>query len=370
MTRAPIYVTKPELPPIDELIPYLEQIWANGILTNSGPLHQKFESELATALGVKHLSLFANGTVALITAIQALDLSGEVITTPFSFVATANAIRWNSLTPVFVDVDRRTLNLDPRQLEGAINPRTSAVLPVHCYGHPCDVHAVEEVATRYGLRVLYDAAHAFGVEIDGRSILNFGDCSVLSFHATKVLNTFEGGAVVSRDASIKARVDQLRNFGIIDSVSVAVAGMNGKMSELNAAVGLLQLKRVSAHLQRRRDIDALYRELLADIPGVRCIGKSGEDVANAAYFPIVLDEAYPVRRDELADRLVSNGVIARKYFYPLISEFQAFRDLPSADSRLLPNAAAAAANVLCLPIYPMLSNDEVEYVAGLVAARN
>lgn len=367
MKRAPVYVTRPELPPLEELVPYLERIWASRILTNSGPIHQEFERELAAHLGVEHLSLFTNGTIALITALQALGLSGEVITTPYSFVATANSIRWNGLEPVFVDVDAQTLNLDPRQLESAITTRTSAILPVHCYGHPCDVVAIDKVAHEHGLKVVYDAAHAFGVQIGARSLLNQGDCSVLSFHATKVFNTFEGGAVICRDIGVKRRVDQLRNFGIEDGESVSEPGMNGKMSELNAAIGLLQLKRVSEHLEQRREVDRLYRELLRGVRGIRILEASGQSTSNAAYFPILIGDGYPLRRDAVVERLMGCGIVARRYFYPLISEMRAYRDLPSANRALLPVAVAAADRVICLPIFPTLATAEIERIVRVIA---
>ena len=259
MSEKPIFVTQPYLPPLEEFMPYLQQIWDSRILTNGGPLHQQLEQALCDYLGVKHIALFNNGTIALVTALQALGLSGEVITTPYSFVATAHALLWNGLTPVFVDIEPRTLNLDPAKIEAAITPKTTAILPVHCYGNPCDVDAIQAIADRHGLKVIYDAAHAFGVEDAGGSILRHGDLSVLSFHATKVFNTFEGGAIVCPDVATKRRIDELKNFGIMDEVTVTAAGLNGKMSEINAAAGLLQLKYIDQMLRHRAEVYRIYR---------------------------------------------------------------------------------------------------------------
>ncbi|EGH24737.1 aminotransferase, partial [Pseudomonas amygdali pv. mori str. 301020] len=265
---APIPVTRPLLPPLEEFIPYLEHIWESRQLTNGGPFHQQLEKELAEYLGVQHLSLFSNGTRALMTAIQALRIKGEVITTPYSFVATAHSLLWNSLTPVFVDIDPGTYNLDPERIEEAITPATTAIMPVHCYGIPCDVDRIQQIADRYGLKVIYDAAHAFGVQHRGQSLLNHGDLSVLSFHATKVFNTFEGGAIISPDAKTKQRIDYLKNFGFADEVTVVAPGINGKMSEINAAFGLLQLKYIDEALLKRQRIDERYRDALATVPGL------------------------------------------------------------------------------------------------------
>lgn len=258
-----IFVTKPTLPPLEEFIPYLREIWDSRILTNSGPFHTRLEEELCRHLGVEHISLFTNGTIALVSALQALRTTGEVITTPYSFVATSHALLWNGIKPVFVDVAENTLNLDPRRIEAAITPQTTAILPVHCYGHPCDVDAIQKIADNYNLEVIYDAAHAFGVQVQDGSILNYGDLSVLSFHATKVFNTFEGGAVVCRDAKSKTRVDNLKNFGHVGEVTVVESGINGKMSEFNAALGLLQLKYIDRALAGRKEIDSAYRARLS-----------------------------------------------------------------------------------------------------------
>lgn len=362
----PIYVTQPHLPPLEEFTPYLEKIWANKILTNGGPFHQQLEQALCDYLGVKHLALFTNGTIALVTALQAMRITGEVITTPYSFVATAHSLLWNGIKPVFVDVDPDTLNLDPAKIEAAITPHTTAILPVHCYGHPCDVKAIQKIADNYNLRVIYDAAHAFGVQCHGASVLNHGDLSVLSFHATKVFNTFEGGAIICPDAKTKQRIDQLKNFGFVDEVTVVAPGINGKMSEINAAFGMLQLKHVDAAIERRRQIDITYRELLKDVKGIRCLQDAGEQVANYAYFPILVEADYPLSRDALYENLKSQGIFARRYFYPLITDFPMYRGLPSAHRENLPIATAAAPKVMCLPIYPALSADDVARIAKAI----
>ena len=362
-----IYVTQPYLPPLEEFTPYLEKIWANKILTNGGPFHQQLEQALCDYLGVKHLALFTNGTIALVTALQALRITGEVITTPYSFVATAHSLLWNGIKPVFVDVDPNTLNLDPAKIEAAITPQTTAIMPVHCYGHPCDVEAIQKIANNYNLRVIYDAAHAFGVQCHGGSVLNYGDLSVLSFHATKVFNTFEGGAIICPDAKTKQRIDQLKNFGFVDEVTVVAPGINGKMSEINAAFGMLQLKHIDAALARRKEIDATYRELLKDVKGIRCLQDAGEEVANYSYFPILVEADYSLSRDALYKKLKDHGIFARRYFYPLITDFPMYRGLPSAHRDNLPVAAAAAQKVLCLPIYPALTQVDQQRVIDLIA---
>lgn len=362
-----IFVTQPLLPPLAEFLPFLEKIWDNKVLTNAGPFHQELEKALCQYLGVKHISLFTNGTIALVTALQALRVTGEVITTPYSFVATAHSLLWNGIMPVFVDIDPDTLNLDPRKIEAAITPHTTAIMPVHCYGHPCEVEAIQKIADTYNLKVIYDAAHAFGVQDGEGSVLNHGDLSVLSFHATKVFNTFEGGAIVCPDEKTKQRIDQLKNFGIVDEVTVVASGINGKMSEINAAFGLLQLKHMEHALLRRKEIDALYRELLANVPGIQCVEDSGEQIANYSYFPILVHSDYPLMRDELYEKLKGVGVYSRRYFYPLISEFPMYRALPSAQRENLPVATNAASRVLCLPIYPTLDNEAVVRIARLIS---
>jgi dTDP-4-amino-4,6-dideoxygalactose transaminase len=361
-----IFVTQPFMPPLEEFIPYLEKIWASKLLTNGGPFHQQLEDALCEHLGVKHISLFSNGTLALITALQSLRIAGEVLTTPYSFVATAHALIWHGNKPVFVDVDPNTLNIDPTRIEAAITPQTTAIMPVHCYGNPCDVHAIQAIADRYNLRVIYDAAHAFGVQCHGGSVLNHGDLSILSFHATKVFNTFEGGAIVSHDAKTKLRIDRLKNFGYVDEVTVVAPGINAKMSEVNAAFGLLQLRHMGTVLDRRTEVDALYRQGLASMPGIRCIGASAQEVANHAYFPILVEPEYPLSRDALYQRLKDQGIHGRRYFYPLISDFPMYRGLPSAQRSNLPVAASAADRVLCLPIYPALQPEEQQRVIDAI----
>jgi dTDP-4-amino-4,6-dideoxygalactose transaminase len=356
-----IYVTQPTLPPLEEFIPYLEQIWENKILTNGGEFHQQLEQVLCDYLGVKHLALFTNGTIALITALQALRITGEVITTPYSFVATAHSLLWNGIKPVFVDIDPISLNLDPAKIEAAITPQTTAIMPVHCYGYPCDVKRIQAIADNYNLKVIYDAAHAFGVKNQDGGILNHGDLSVLSFHATKVFNTFEGGAIICPDEKTKRRIDHLKNFGFVDEVTVVAAGINGKMSEINAAFGLLQLKGIDEALAKRQAINAHYREGLKDIAGIRC-ADSGSYVANYAYFPIFVEK----NRDALYETLKENGIFGRRYFYPLISDFPMYRGLPSAAPSNLPIARKTSEEVICLPIYPELSHDSQDKIINLI----
>jgi len=365
---SPIYVTQPSLPPLEEFIPYLQQIWESKWLTNSGPFHHQLEQALCDYLGVKHLALFTNGTLALVTALQTLRITGEVITTPYSFVATAHSLLWNGIKPVFVDIDPITLNLDPDKIEAAITPQTTAIMPVHCYGHPCDVGRIEKIADNYGLKVIYDAAHAFGVQCHDGSVLNHGDLSVLSFHATKVFNTFEGGAIVCHDAKTKQRIDHLKNFGFVDEVTVVAPGINGKMSEINAAFGLLQLKSIDEALQKRKTIDERYRKGLAQVKGIQCLSAAGEKVANYAYFPILVQPDYPLSRDALYQKLQDNGIYARRYFYPLISDFPMYRGMPSAAHVNLPVAWKVAEQVICLPIYPALSSEQVNSILDLIVS--
>jgi dTDP-4-amino-4,6-dideoxygalactose transaminase len=362
----PIYVTQPYLPPLEEFIPYLEKIWESKILTNCGAFHHQLEAALCEHLGVEHIAVFTNGTLALVTALQSLRITGEVITTPYSFVATAHSLLWNGIKPVFVDVDPKTLNLAAARIEAAITPQTTAILPVHCYGQPCDVQAIQAIADVHNLKVIYDAAHAFGVQDDGGSVLRHGDLSVLSFHATKVFNTFEGGAIICPDAKTKTRIDYLKNFGHAGEVNVVAPGINGKMSEFNAALGLLQLKYIDQALARRGEIDAAYRNLLKGTKGIRCLEGSGEKVANYAYFPILVEPDYPKSRDELYLKLKEHGIHPRRYFYPLISEFPMYRGLRSARRDNLPVATEASLKVLCLPIYPALELSQVETIARLI----
>ena len=362
----PLFVTQPTLPELRDFIPYLEQIWESRILTNVGPFHQRFEEELRRYLGVPQVSLLTNGTLALIAALRALEINGEVITTPFSFVATAHSLLWIGIRPVFVDIDPVTLNLDPGRIEAAITPRTTAIVPAHCYGHPCDVERIGAIAERHGLKVVYDAAHAFGVRDARGSVLNRGNLSVLSFHATKTFNTFEGGAIVCHDEATKRRIDQLRNFGFVDEITVSSLGFNAKMSEINAAFGVLQLGGIDAAREKRANIDAYYRERLAGVDGIHCHPGAGEQVANYAFFPILVGPEYPLGRDGLYSRLRAHNIHVRRYFYPLISDLPMYRDLPSAAPANLPAARAAASRVLCLPMSSNLSTRDAARVVNCI----
>lgn len=357
-----IFVTSPLLPELDAFIPYLQEIWRSKCLTNNGPFHQALEQALAHYLEVEHLSLFNNGTTALIVALQALAIDGEVITTPYTFAATAHALIWNRLTPVFVDIDPLTFNLDPAAIEAAVTSRTRAILPVHCYGNACDTDAIEQIARRHDLRVIYDAAHAFGIRDGQGSVLRHGDLSILSLHATKVFNTFEGGAIISPDAATKRHIDQLRNFGFVDEVTVQSCGINGKMSEIHAAFGLLQLQHIDRALAQRAEIDRLYRRRLQDVPGVTLCRAA----QNHAYFPILLDEAYPLSRDQLYDAFRQRQIFARRYFYPLITDMAAHRERPGAQHPALPVATRVAQRVICLPIHGDLTEAEVERVVAVI----
>jgi dTDP-4-amino-4,6-dideoxygalactose transaminase len=362
----PVYVTMPFLPPLQEFIPYLEKIWDNRILTNGGPLHQQLEQALCDYLGVDHISLFTNGTIALITALQALRITGEVITTPYSFVATTHSLLWNGIKPIFVDIDPETLNLDPAKVEAAITPQTTAIMAVHCYGNPCDVAALQAIANNYNLKIIYDAAHAFGVRDSGGSVLRYGDLSTLSFHATKVFHTFEGGAIICPDARTKLHIDRLKNFGFVDEVTVVAPGINGKMSEVNAAMGLLQLQYVGRSIAAREAIDACYRESLKDVKGIRCLKYSRLTAGNYSYFPILVQPEYPLSRDALYEKLKQNSIYGRRYFYPLISSFPMYRGMPSARRENLPVATEVASKVLCLPLYPGLADENVLEIARIV----
>ncbi len=363
-----IYVTQPYLPPLEELVPYLEQIWESKWLTNGGPFHEQLENQLCEYLGVEHIALFTNGTIALITALQALRITGEVITTPYSFVATSHSLLWNGIKPVFVDIDAGSLNLDPDIIEEAITPETTAIMPVHCYGRPCDVEPIQEVADHYDLKVIYDAAHAFGVQDEGGSVLRHGDLSILSFHATKVFSTFEGGAIVCPDIKTKAHIDRLKNFGHEGEVTVVAPGINGKMNEFGAALGLVQLKHVQKAIAQRKEIYEAYSEKLKDAGGIQCLEHAGEVQANYAYFPVLVGDDYPMSRDDLYHLLKKNDIHPRRYFYPLISDFPMYRGLPSANSENLPVATVAAQQILCLPIYPGLELAVVDEICRLITA--
>lgn len=363
--NTPIYVTQPVLPELDEFIPYLEKIWKNKVLTNCGPLHQQLEQELCEYLGVPYISLFNNGTIALVTALQALDLAeGEVITTPYTFVATAHSIVWNKLTPVFVDIDAQNSNIDSKKVEQAITDKTVAILPVHCYGIPCDVESLQKIADQNNLKLIYDAAHAFGVRHNGQSLLNYGDLSVISFHATKVFNTFEGGAIVCHSAEMKQRIDCLKNFGIVNETSIEDISLNGKLSEVNAALGLLQLKTIDQTLLARKNVDALYREFLKDVDGLHMIERQASDLDNYSYFPIVISRDYPLSRDELFEKLKENNIFARKYFYPLLTDLSVYKQFASE----MPNAKRLSESVLCLPLYPTLSQDECKRIIEVICS--
>lgn len=353
-----IPVTQPFLPDLNEFVPYLEKIWENKWLTNNGPFHQQLEKELCEYLGVKYISIFNNATIALITALQALRISGEVITTPYSFVATSHSILWNGLKPVFVDIDPETFNIDPKKIEEAITPETTAIMPVHCYSNPCEVEAIQEIADNYGLRVIYDAAHAFGVNYKGRSLLSYGDMSVLSFHATKVFNTFEGGAIICQDAKLKQRIDRLKNFGIADELTVTAPGINGKMSEINAAFGLVQLKHIDMAIKQRQKIDRMYREELSSVNGISIIEYFPDANSNFSYFPVLIENNYRMTRDELYDELKKNNILSRRYFYPLISNMPMYRGMDTATKEHLPNANDIADKVLCLPIFNGLTDND------------
>lgn len=367
MNEKMIPVTQPYLPDLTDFMPYLEEIWSSKILTNNGPFHQKLESALCEYLGVNHISLFSNGTLGLITALQALRVTGEVITTPYSFVATSHSLLWHGIKPVFVDIDPITLNLDPSKIEAAITPQTTAIMPVHCYGNPCDMDAIQKIADIYNLRVIYDAAHAFGVKHQNSSILGNGDLSVLSFHATKVFNTFEGGAVICPDQKVKKRIDHLKNFGFVDEVTVVAPGINAKMSEINAALGLLQLQKIDDVIQQRGIVYERYLNELSNVKGIRCIGQHANQ-PNYSYFPILVQSDYPLTRDELHQKLKEQGIHARRYFYPLISEFSMYRSLPSSVRSNLPIATAAAEQVVCLPIFPALTTVQQDYIINIITS--
>jgi dTDP-4-amino-4,6-dideoxygalactose transaminase len=366
MSNKPIYVTQPALPPLEEFLPYLQQIWDNKILTNGGPFHQQFEQALADYLGVKYVCLFANATIALVTALQALRITGEVITTPYSFVATAHSLKWNGIQPIFVDIDPTTCNLDPAAIEAAITPQTTAIMPVHVYGNPCHVAEIQRIAENYNLKVIYDAAHSFGSRLDGTSLCAYGDLSVLSFHATKVFNTFEGGAIICHDAKTKAHIDHLKNFGFVDETTVVAAGINGKMSEFNAAFGLLQLQYIDSYIEKRKQLTQLYYEHLRDVKGIQFINIPPQHSSNYSYFPILVESEYPISRDQLYYNLKQQGIMGRRYFYPLISEFPMYRGLSSAKASNLINAKAISNQVICLPIHAELAEEDINRVIEVI----
>ena len=366
MSKKQVFVTRPDLPPLEEFHKSLQQIWENRWLTNNGPFHDRFEKELAEYLEVPYVSLFSNGTLALMIALRVLDIKGEVITTPYSFVATTHALWWNGIQPVFVDVEPEYGNLDPDKIEAAITPETTAILPVHVYGNPCDTEKIQKVAGKYKLKVIYDAAHAFGVKKNGQSILNFGDLSVLSFHATKSFNTIEGGAIVCHDPEIKKQIDYLKNFGFEDETTVVGPGINAKMNELQAAYGLLQLKEFDNNTEKRKKLTEIYRNELQDVAGVSFMQDIGQVRHNYSYFPVFIGPEYPLSRDGLYEKLKENNIFARRYFYPLISEFPPYNELPSAKSNELPIAAKLAREVICLPLYSELDSKEALSVVEII----
>jgi dTDP-4-amino-4,6-dideoxygalactose transaminase len=363
----PIHVTRPFLPPLEEFQTYLENIWATKQLTNKGNYHELFENQLAEFLKVKYVSLFSNGTLALISALQTLRITGEVITTPFSFVATTHALHWNGIRPVFCDIDPMTYNMDPRKIEAAISPKTTAIMPVHVYGNPCEVLKIQDIAGNYGLKVIYDACHAFGVTLQGNSILNFGDLSVLSFHATKVFTTFEGGAIISHDEITKRRIDFLKNFGFAGETTVVAPGINAKMNEFQAALGILQLKYIDKSIQERGRISEYYKKHLGGVPGISFCEQLPDIKYNYSYFPIFIDkDAFGKSRDEVYDELKKRSIFSRRYFYPLISQFPTYRGLDSAHPGNLPVAERITQEVLCLPIYPELKESEVRRIVRII----
>ena len=362
-----ITVTSPLLPSLEELDAYLQDIWQRKWITNNGRYHQELEDALCEYLEVPYISLFTNGTLPLTAALQAMRVTGEVITTPFSFVATTHSLWLNGIKPVFADIDPVTCNLDPDKIEAAITPHTTAIMPVHVYGHPCDIKSIREIADKYGLKVIYDAAHAFGVEINGKSVLNAGDMSALSFHATKVFNTIEGGALIVQDAHTKKRIDYLKNFGFAGETEVVVPGTNAKMDEIRAAYGLLNLKSVDMAIEARRQATLRYRDSLRNVSGITFFDDVSGVKHNYSYFPIFVDEErYGMSRDELYFKMKEHHVLGRRYFYPLISTFSTYRELKSAQKENLPVAAKMAEQVICLPMHHELSEEDLERVSRLI----
>jgi dTDP-4-amino-4,6-dideoxygalactose transaminase len=360
MDNKTITVTSPLLPDLGEFHEMLQQIWDKKWITNNGSFHQELEKALAEYLKVPYISLFTNGTLPLITALQALRITGEVITTPYSFVATTHALWWNGIKPVFVDIEPSTGNIDPNKIEVAITPKTTAIMPVHVYGKPCNTKAIQEIADKYGLKVIYDAAHAFGVEVNGESILNAGDLSTLSFHATKVFNTVEGGAMIMHDETTKKRIDYLKNFGFADEITVVAPGINSKMDEIRAAYGLLNLKQIDAAIEARHQVAIMYRQALRDVKGISFWDDMPGVKHNYSYFPIFVDaDKYGMTRDELYFKMKENGIYCRRYFYPLISNFSTYHGLPSATKENLPVATKMAESVICLPMHHTIKKEDV-----------
>lgn len=362
-----ITVTSPLLPKIEEFGEVLKEIWASKWVTNNGRFHRELEKALCEYLKVPYISLFTNGTLPLLTALQALRITGEVITTPYSFVATTHSIWWNGCRPVFVDIEEKTCGMDPDRIEAAITPKTTAIMPVHCYGYPVNTEAIQAIADKYGLKVIYDAAHAFGVEVEGKSILDTGDLSTLSFHATKVYNTLEGGALVMHDESTKKRIDYLKNFGFAGETEVVAPGINSKVDEVRSAYGLLNLRQVDEAIARRKSVASRYRKALKDVRGIRFFEDMPGVRHNYSYFPVFVNATeYGMSRDELYFKMKSAGVLGRRYFFPLISSFSTYRGLPSAAPENLPVATRLADEVICLPMHHELSEEDVERVLELV----
>ncbi len=363
-----ITVTSPLLPNLEEFHDILREIWESKWITNNGSFHKQLEKELAEYLKVPYISLFTNGTLPLITALQALRITGEVITTPYSFVATTHSLWWNGIKPVFVDIEPKTSNIDPEKIEAAITPKTTAIMPVHVYGKPCDMERIQGIADKYGLKVIYDAAHAFGVEVNGRSVLEAGDMSTLSFHATKVYNTVEGGALICHDEKTKQRVDYLKNFGFAGETTIVAPGINGKMDEIRSAYGLLNLKQVDAAIEARRQVAVAYREALRSVEGITFFEDMPGVRHNYSYFPIFVNaEEYGMSRDELYFKMKEKNVLGRRYFYPLISEFSTYRGLESARPENLPVAHRMANSVICLPMHHDLGCEEVRRVLDVIS---
>ena len=373
MSKDSITVTSPLLPDLGDFQEMLKDVWASKWVTNNGQFHKQLEQALCEYLKVPYISLFTNGTLPLLTALQALRITGEVITTPYSFVATTHSIWWNGCRPVFVDIEEETCGMDPERIEAAITPKTTAIMPVHCYGKPVKMVQIQEIADKYGLRVIYDAAHAFGVEVNGESVLNAGDMSTLSFHATKVFNTLEGGALVMHDEKTKQRIDYLKNFGFSGETEVVAPGINSKMDEVRAAYGLLNLRQVDEAIEKRHQVAVKYREALRGVPGIRFFDDMPGVRHNYSYFPIFINaEEYGMTRDELYVKMKDQGVMGRRYFYPLISTFSTYRGLPSAAPENLPVATKIAKEVVCLPMHHVLGEEDIARIIECVvgSARN
>ena len=367
MENKQITVTSPLLPNLEEFNEMLKEIWASKWITNNGNFHKQLEKALAEYLKVPYISLFTNGTLPLLTALQALRITGEVITTPYSFVATTHSIWWNGCKPVFVDIEEETCGIDPDKIEAAITPKTTAIMPVHCYGRPVKIKKIQEIADKYGLKVIYDAAHAFGVEVDGESVLKAGDMSTLSFHATKVYNTLEGGALVIHDEATKKRIDYLKNFGFAGETEVVAPGINSKVDEVRAAYGLLNLKQVNTAIEKRHQVAIKYCEALRNVHGVRFFDDMSGVRHNYSYFPIFINaEEYGMTRDELYFKMKSQNVLGRRYFYPLISKFSTYCGLPSATPENLPFATRIANEVICLPMHHELSDNDIERIIACI----